>query len=416
MTVCSLHLCNVQWPFVLFLCALSLHLVSAAAGSVAPSLPAAGRALLAVRRSGRTKDVFGPSGCVSLTRTAKGTCQLSTDCGSNNISATEFAFVCFNPGTNLPHALHSFGTGGFAAQETFDSGVECGRCSSVDNAFKTGGPLLRNALRVIPEAGAGSSIDSATSKMAPYEAAFFGPEACIAAYRGSEGTCMIQTKCQDIDISVHPIGITCLDKVGDYTRYVFGKGGFAPNETFDTRLECKACLGIGEDPVLQQLQGPLPKQLVDDVNSLKAEVKFLVNQVNALKQGSPVSTLGGLAKSGSTQSVAVNDREGTLSVEEEAQPAFVAAPVPPQQIQNKDNAKLTDTRLTEAPAELVPIRQVVVDGIPYVPAPRAQSLLQYATPKTAAQVTPIVVHNRDRAHLLEAPHTLREMLKRLVQK
>merc|ERR1719321_1683279 len=231
-------------------------------------------------------ETFGPNSCVSVSRSNKGSCTISTNCGENNISALEFAFVCYNPGTSVPHALHSFGIGGFEASETFDSGVRCQRCSTVQNAFAGFDQSSMNLARSLPLGHTAPSGDIGTLKeMTPQEAAFYGPKACISTFRSPAGTCIVQTRCGTSDITAYDVGITCLDKSGDYTRYLFGKGNFEKEETFDTRIECEVCLGVGSESGEQQIHGAIPKQLVEDVNTLKGEVLALKLEVRAMQTG-----------------------------------------------------------------------------------------------------------------------------------
>lgn len=276
----------------------------------------------------KANDTFGPENCISLSRSKSGTCMVTTSCGSNNISNVEFAFVCFNPGTKVPHALHSFGRGGFAAAEVFDTGVNCAQCTSVDTAFSAGSPLIRNALRALPkgwlsnatsEAGGpliapvsttssparkrvstplGTSDDATipgagqVREMKTAQAAFYGPSACVATFLSPAGTCLVQTRCAKAELAGFNVGITCLDKIGDYARYMFGVGVFDAEETFDTRLECEQCLGVSEDPAYRQINGVLPKQIMDDVSSLKDEVQMLRAEIGAILQGLPDDVFG----------------------------------------------------------------------------------------------------------------------------
>lgn len=79
---------------------------------------------------------FGPSNCVSVTRSSEGTCVITTDCEHLDTSKTEFAFDCV--GTNI--VRHSFGFGGFDSQEEFDTELKCDECnipSPVDAAAPT---------------------------------------------------------------------------------------------------------------------------------------------------------------------------------------------------------------------------------------------------------------------------------------
>lgn len=231
-------------------------------------------------------ETFGPNSCASVSRSPKGSCVISTNCGSKNISSLEFAFVCYNPGTSVPHALHSFGIGGFESTEVFDSGVRCQRCSTVQNAFAGFDQTSMNLARSLPLGHTAPSGDLGTLKeMVPQEAAFYGPKACISTFRSPAGTCIVQTRCGTSDISAYDVGITCLDKSGDYTRYLFGKGNFEKEETFDTRIECEVCLGVGAESGEQQIHGAIPKQLVEDVNTLKDEVLALKLEVRAMQTG-----------------------------------------------------------------------------------------------------------------------------------
>lgn len=68
---------------------------------------------------------FGPSNCVSVTRSSEGTCVITTDCEHLDTSKTEFAFDCV--GTNT--VRHSFGFGGFDSQEEFDTDLKCDECN-----------------------------------------------------------------------------------------------------------------------------------------------------------------------------------------------------------------------------------------------------------------------------------------------
>lgn len=280
-------------------------------------------------------ETFGPNSCVSVSRSNKGSCVISTNCGDNNISALEFAFVCYNPGTSVPHALHSFGIGGFEGSEVFDSGVRCQRCSTVQNAFAGFDQTSMNLARTLPLGHTAPSGDLGTLKeMKPMEAAFYGPKACISTFRSPAGTCIVQTRCQNADLSIYDVGITCLDKSGDYTRYLFGKGNFEKEETFDTRIECEVCLGVGAESGEQQIHGVLPKQLVEDVNTLKDEVLALKLEVRALQNG------------------AGNPHPGTMKVEAPSPAPLVAAKkAPVREITNAEKGlDMNGNPLAPAPA------------------------------------------------------------------
>eukprot|EP00927_Polykrikos_kofoidii_P056638 TRINITY_DN5072_c0_g2_i3.p1 TRINITY_DN5072_c0_g2~~TRINITY_DN5072_c0_g2_i3.p1 ORF type:complete len:740 (+),score=158.88 TRINITY_DN5072_c0_g2_i3:74-2293(+) len=93
-------------------------------------------------------STFGPENCIDISRSVKGTCVFTTTCSQMDITDTNFAFVCFNPGTTMPHAMHSFGRGALESEETFDTGVRCKTCSTTEAAFASG--QISRALKVMP--------------------------------------------------------------------------------------------------------------------------------------------------------------------------------------------------------------------------------------------------------------------------
>lgn len=245
-------------------------------------------------------DNFGPGRCVGLKRSGTtGSCVLQTNCHGQNISDTEFAFVCFNPGESMPHALHSFGRGGFAYEEMFDTKVRCKTCISLDTAFRTGDSVMRNALAALPLSrlpslqgvvqGTGVYSVAELAQFKPKEAAVFGPDFCISTFLAPAGTCLIRTRCAGVDLSKFNIGVTCLDQSGGYTRYVFGKDSFKAEETFDTLVTCEQCLGVGPESSQSAMHGLMPRKLVEDVNTLKVNVETLNEKVRVLQEHSAKS-------------------------------------------------------------------------------------------------------------------------------
>lgn len=267
--------------------------------SIAPSqcedfsaeAPVIGSNLLQVQAS-RHDDSFGPGGCIGLSRSSAGTCVLRTNCpDAANIENVEFAFVCVNPSSTMPHALHSFGRGGFEASEMFDTGVFCKTCLSIETAYKEGHPLMHNALAALPQGRLaahsmpGTHLSGADMRnYDPEEMTHFGPSACVSTFLspGESGTCLIRTRCKGVDLSGFNIGVTCLDNSGGYTRYLFGKDVFQPEETFDTLLQCFRCLGVGAESSIFASHSALPKRLMEDVGSLKTNVESLEERVRVL--------------------------------------------------------------------------------------------------------------------------------------
>lgn len=294
-----------------------------ASGDASTGGPAAGSA---------SATSFGPNGCVGLSKSSLGTCVIKVACGKQDVSKVDFSFVCL--GKSAATKQHSYGVGGFDADEVFDSGVPCDSCTTVAYAQLSGGKLVHNEVLESSEEGAPADAAAALAKApspsderalnsgepdahdddlqglakAPSpgkrqfkgvvedllpnstvkkegdDAAFFGPSACISTYLSKTNTCIIQTRCRGVDLSNFAVGVTCLDKTGDYTRYLFGKNGFEAEEIFDTTLPCQACIGVGDQPSYQ-LSGLVPKTMVEDLSSLKSELSALRKEVTMMKNG-----------------------------------------------------------------------------------------------------------------------------------
>eukprot|EP00929_Paragymnodinium_shiwhaense_P101800 TRINITY_DN6498_c0_g1_i3.p1 TRINITY_DN6498_c0_g1~~TRINITY_DN6498_c0_g1_i3.p1 ORF type:complete len:606 (+),score=176.25 TRINITY_DN6498_c0_g1_i3:95-1912(+) len=91
------------------------------------ALPAAGGAKAQTQPDAAT--AFGPSGCVSLSLSAAGSCVIDTNCDDRDLSDVDFSFYCVQPASQGGNAVpHSFGVGGFDSSETFDTEIKCDRC------------------------------------------------------------------------------------------------------------------------------------------------------------------------------------------------------------------------------------------------------------------------------------------------
>merc|ERR1719487_2730659 len=71
---------------------------------------------------------YGPQNCVSIARTAKGSCALKTECKGVDTSNFEFAFSCQSRDGSFTR--HSFGLGGFDDEEEYDTEVKCLSCQA----------------------------------------------------------------------------------------------------------------------------------------------------------------------------------------------------------------------------------------------------------------------------------------------
>jgi len=199
---------------------------------------------------------YGPEHCVSLTRSAAGTCVIETDCAAPDIQNFTFDFICTDGvGTKVQH---SFGEGNFDPKENFDTGVTCAECEPTE-----GGVLVETK----SEDGE-TKAAAPEANVPPSDAAFYGPGGCVATYRSGAGTCVMQTRCTGKDTTEYNFGLTCVDAEGSTTRHLFGVNSFDPEETFDTLVECKLCLGLDGDDAAKNVTA-----LTKDVQDLQGEMK-----------------------------------------------------------------------------------------------------------------------------------------------
>jgi hypothetical protein len=241
----------------------------------------------------------------------------------------EFAFDCWAANGDI--FRHSYGIGGFAEHEDFDTDVQCAQCHppSEDAVQKTAVPALAKvaetsqtvsfaktkaahspaqhplAPMLAPSARAAAAIagtedqkagtrhslprvaggmgDLATKREIRVEPVVsrYGPKQCVSTWRSTEGHCILQTACQDVEISSYEIGLICIDPRGGKTRHVFGRGSFDSSETFDTLAECSQCIGLDDQrAVAFKVQRRRWKQS-EEAN----EVATLSEQVHTLTQG-----------------------------------------------------------------------------------------------------------------------------------
>jgi len=83
----------------------------------------------------------------------------------------------------------------------------------------------------------------------------FGPQSCAALTRSAEGTCMIRTNCNGVDLSKFEFAFDC-DSSGTVQRHSFGVGGFDDEDEFDTSVKCSECLPPGAEPTEDQVIRP----------------------------------------------------------------------------------------------------------------------------------------------------------------
>jgi len=73
------------------------------------------------------------------------------------------------------------------------------------------------------------------------DASVYGPKDCVSLDKSSEGTCVLKTNCNDVDVSKFEFAFDCTTPTHEVQRHSFGFGGFDAVEEFDTSVKCTLC-------------------------------------------------------------------------------------------------------------------------------------------------------------------------------
>lgn len=232
---------------------------------------------------------YGPKDCVSVTRSHNGTCMLGTNCQGQDTSKLEFAFDCQSSKGDV--VRHSFGLGGFDDVEEYDTEISCAKCklptalNKVEAQASKDGTGSRTLLsRNKPESKSSSSMvqakrqtkQSTAATKAKVGVSTFGPQACFSTWRNSDGHCVLQTRCRNVDISKYEVGFICVNSDAKPQKHMFGRSSFDAEETFDTLVPCAKCEG------LETQGGTTPKQDDTEVALLEQEVEELSGGMKSL--------------------------------------------------------------------------------------------------------------------------------------
>lgn len=288
-----------------------------------------------VKTAGSVKKGYGPSNCVNVDRSKTGTCVLRTACEPNvDLEKTEFAFLCVLKDGEVQK--HSYGEGGFGAEETFDTSVSCEQCLLPTMALSLEKATAMTAEEASAKdedkedaedakedeeaGGAPAAAPAAAAPAAPGAPAAkkelpvdlkhehltgkneskrevylksvfekhpnstgktstYGPDGCISTYVSPKNTCMMKTECkkQADALKNYDFGLTCVDEDGKSVRHLFGTNSFDPEETFDTLIDCKLCIGLDVSKMEKK------ESLAVAVGKLKEEVKELAKGMEEVK-------------------------------------------------------------------------------------------------------------------------------------
>merc|ERR1719335_802306 len=231
----------------------------------------------AVEKDSDAAYKYGPEHCVQLTRSKEGSCVIETNCPKDSIGNFTFDFLCTDGAGG--QVIHSFGTGGFLDEETFDTGVSCHACEPAE-----GGVLLTADSDEKTTAAPAANEEA----VPPKSASFYGPGSCVASYRSPTGTCIVETRCtgKEEELKDYNVGLTCIEAEGSQTRHLFGVNSFDPEETFDTLIPCKLCLGLDGEAIVAQNLTALAKSVsslaegIEEVKKEVAEIKEALKKKN----------------------------------------------------------------------------------------------------------------------------------------
>mmetsp|Transcript_58060 Transcript_58060/g.136062 ORF Transcript_58060/g.136062 Transcript_58060/m.136062 type:complete len:307 (-) Transcript_58060:48-968(-) len=117
-------------------------------------------------------------------------------------------------------------------------------------------------------------------------AAPFGPHGCVKAFRDEKTqTCVMKTDCKTAaGFNEFDMGFRCAadcpgcDDAKDAVVHLFGKGSFAVEETFDTKISCNRCLPLEEEH--RQTVGELAQQVV----SMRQNLAAVTSSVDGLQK------------------------------------------------------------------------------------------------------------------------------------
>lgn len=236
---------------------------------------------------------YGPGNCVTLSRSSRGSCVITTDCDGQNISKFDFSLKCEK---KSGVEIHSFGVGSFDDQEEYDTEVQCDKCSSPvkqktklslwqagnidrrERAVTTGRKMKRT--RMWPDMWFDGESD--TTSTGTVESMRYGPGKCVSTWRSKDGNCIVQTAgCSESDVETYNMGFICVDEYGAPTRHLFGRDSFDGSETFDTEIKCTKCMGLDDVQPFTNTFGMI-SVLRNEVGELATEVESVSTDVQKL--------------------------------------------------------------------------------------------------------------------------------------
>merc|ERR1719375_490010 len=107
--------------------------------------------------------------------------------------------------------------------------------------------MLEFFLMALPALAAGAAMRQKSLRTArldsDHDATGYGPGKCVGVQRSKGGTCVLSTHCkEDDDLETVEFAFLCVLGNGEVQKHSYGKGGFDPDESFDSSISCAQCL------------------------------------------------------------------------------------------------------------------------------------------------------------------------------
>lgn len=200
----------------------------------------------------------------------------------------------------------------------------------------------------------------------------FGPGACVSGWVNKAKHLVVQTACKDQPtFSAYALRVVCVDKDGGRVLHNFEKGGFDPEEIFDTLIVCDKCEAGDLDEVPQVFltkptQGD--KQAEEDVKRMSegsnvddSDWKSLGTRAKKEDDGAWRS-LGDMGKDAKLSTVSDGIERDTSfdPVRDPGAPAAVPGLSPSPAPAVQPGLQLADKRLTDLESEVAQLAESTV--------------------------------------------------------
>merc|ERR1711904_58718 len=165
---------------------------------------------------------YGPNSCIwTWKNETTGHCIMKTQCEGQDISKYMFGLMCDSKDEGM--VRHLFGEGSFADDESFDTLIPCDKCLALDAP---------------PDVELSAEVKSLKEEVEEIKE---GVKELDAKVSHTEGSCVLSTNCDGLDLSAFEFAFDCKAPDGVVQRHSFGFGGFDAQEEFDTSVKCSTC-------------------------------------------------------------------------------------------------------------------------------------------------------------------------------